>query len=274
MPTVGKPASSVMPGHDVGERTQRGRRLHASDCPPPGERPDASERPRSSSDRAERPVMVAVQAADPILGTGAAAYLRTRPGITPVPADAAEGADVILVLADEVSEEILAWMQHVASRKDPGRGRFVLVGGELRVTQLWRVISYGLVTVIRRKGCDYEQITQAILRIYQGHVQMPEAEFRSLVKRPRPEPVQTELLEPPGPGTGEPTGRGADRTTLNRREYDVLRLLAEGLGTREISVRLNYSERTVKNIIHRLTTRLKLRNRVHAVAYALRNGLL
>ena len=33
-------------------------------------------------------------------------------------------------------------------------------------------------------------------------------------------------------------------------------------------------ERTVKNIIHNVTSRLDLRNRTHAVAYAIRQGLI
>jgi DNA-binding NarL/FixJ family response regulator len=61
---------------------------------------------------------------------------------------------------------------------------------------------------------------------------------------------------------------------LNERELQVLRLAADGLDTAEIATRLCYSERTVKNVIHDVTTRLRLRNRSHAVAYALREGLI
>jgi DNA-binding NarL/FixJ family response regulator len=55
---------------------------------------------------------------------------------------------------------------------------------------------------------------------------------------------------------------------------EVLRLLADGLDTSEIAHKLAYSERTVKNVVHDVTTRLQLRNRSHAVAYALREGLI
>jgi DNA-binding NarL/FixJ family response regulator len=55
---------------------------------------------------------------------------------------------------------------------------------------------------------------------------------------------------------------------------EVLRLVAEGLDTGEIAKRLSYSERTIKNVIHDVVTRLNLRNRSHAVAYALREGLI
>ena len=40
------------------------------------------------------------------------------------------------------------------------------------------------------------------------------------------------------------------------------------MDTGEIASKLSYSERTVKNVMHGLTTRLHLRNRAHAVAYA------
>jgi DNA-binding NarL/FixJ family response regulator len=63
-------------------------------------------------------------------------------------------------------------------------------------------------------------------------------------------------------------------TGLSPREVDVLRLVADGLDTGEIADSLNYSERTVKNVLHELTTRLQLRNRSHAVAYAVREGLI
>ena len=54
----------------------------------------------------------------------------------------------------------------------------------------------------------------------------------------------------------------------------MLRLVADGLDTSEIASRMCYSERTVKNVLHDLTTRLQLKNRTHAVAYAVREGLI
>ncbi|MBN6042316.1 response regulator transcription factor [Amycolatopsis sp. 195334CR] len=61
---------------------------------------------------------------------------------------------------------------------------------------------------------------------------------------------------------------------LSPREIQVLRLLAEGRDTAEIAAELAYAERTVKNILSGLLTRLELRNRTHAVAHALRHGLI
>ena len=68
--------------------------------------------------------------------------------------------------------------------------------------------------------------------------------------------------------------RGLTFSGLTEREAAVLRLLADGYDTAEVGRRLYYSERTVKNIIHDVTSRLELRNRAHAVAYAIREGLI
>jgi DNA-binding NarL/FixJ family response regulator len=64
------------------------------------------------------------------------------------------------------------------------------------------------------------------------------------------------------------------REALTPREIEVLRLMADGHDTAEIAVQLCYSERTVKNVLYGITSRLKLRNRSHAVAYALRAGMI
>ncbi len=61
---------------------------------------------------------------------------------------------------------------------------------------------------------------------------------------------------------------------LAHRELMALRLLADGCDTREIARHLCYSERTVKSIIGTVTERLGVRNRTHAVAHAIRHGLI
>lgn len=68
---------------------------------------------------------------------------------------------------------------------------------------------------------------------------------------------------------GSPTAAG-----WSAREIEVLRLLADGLSTREVARTLAYSERTIKNVVYDLTTRNGLRNRTHAVAVAVRAGVV
>lgn len=68
--------------------------------------------------------------------------------------------------------------------------------------------------------------------------------------------------------------RGLSLSRLTDREQQVLRLIAEGHATREVALELSYSERTVKNVLHDVVTKLGVRSRSHAVAYAVRHGLI
>ncbi|HYN94203.1 MAG TPA: response regulator transcription factor [Pilimelia sp.] len=61
---------------------------------------------------------------------------------------------------------------------------------------------------------------------------------------------------------------------LNARERSVLRLLAEGMDTRGIAEDLCFSERTVKNVVHDVLTKLNCRTRAQAVALATREGVI
>jgi DNA-binding NarL/FixJ family response regulator len=60
---------------------------------------------------------------------------------------------------------------------------------------------------------------------------------------------------------------------LTRRELEVL-LIADGEANREIAQRLFVSDETVKSHVRNIFARLQARSRVHAVAIALRHGLL
>jgi DNA-binding NarL/FixJ family response regulator len=66
----------------------------------------------------------------------------------------------------------------------------------------------------------------------------------------------------------------ARSSQLTNREEQVLRLIADGHATREVAAELCYSERTVKNVLHDVVTKLGARTRSHAVAHAVRAGLI
>jgi DNA-binding NarL/FixJ family response regulator len=61
---------------------------------------------------------------------------------------------------------------------------------------------------------------------------------------------------------------------LTEREQQVLALIAAGHPTREVAQQLCYSERTVKNVLHDVVTKLNARSRSQAVAFAVREGLI
>jgi DNA-binding NarL/FixJ family response regulator len=58
---------------------------------------------------------------------------------------------------------------------------------------------------------------------------------------------------------------------LTPREEQVMRLVADGLGNREIAEQLNLSEHTVKNYMFHIFDKLGISNRVELVLYAVSN---
>ena len=75
------------------------------------------------------------------------------------------------------------------------------------------------------------------------------------------------------PENGTPARPGG-RAQLTDREQQVLTLIAAGHPTREVALELSYSERTVKNVLHDVVTKLNARSRSQAVAFAVREGLI
>jgi DNA-binding NarL/FixJ family response regulator len=83
-----------------------------------------------------------------------------------------------------------------------------------------------------------------------------------------PADVLPRLLE--RAGRVAPAAPGA----LTQREREVLRMLADGQDTRAIAAGLCYSERTVKNVVHDVLTKLNCRTRAQAVGLATRAGVI
>jgi DNA-binding NarL/FixJ family response regulator len=70
--------------------------------------------------------------------------------------------------------------------------------------------------------------------------------------------------------------QGGDRTrsVLTPREIEIVKMVAEGFGNREVAERLFISEGTVKTHLHTIYEKLGLKGRVQLVAYVRENGLL
>lgn len=84
--------------------------------------------------------------------------------------------------------------------------------------------------------------------------------------------VVTALMN--GGTTSSRTDRWGDRSQVTGRQREVLALMAAGHSNAAIADLLGCSEHTVKNVIYELMARLGVRNRAHAVAYAVRTGLI
>ena len=63
-------------------------------------------------------------------------------------------------------------------------------------------------------------------------------------------------------------------TGLTSRERDILNAIVQGDSNREIAVQLGLSEKTVKNYVSDILSKLHVRDRTEAAVYALRMGLV
>ena len=71
-----------------------------------------------------------------------------------------------------------------------------------------------------------------------------------------------------------PKQPGLPYDALSQRELEVLQHAAEGLSNRQIAERLVISEKTVKNHVANIFSKLHVNDRTQAVLYALRQGLV
>ena len=69
-------------------------------------------------------------------------------------------------------------------------------------------------------------------------------------------------------------GNGERFATLTARERGIVALIADGLRNKEISVRLNISETTVRHHLTSIFAKLAVSDRLALVVYAFRNGLV
>ncbi|MFD1146965.1 LuxR C-terminal-related transcriptional regulator [Saccharothrix hoggarensis] len=195
-------------------------------------------------------VPVAVVARDPMLEAGAASALRGHPELVVVPADDAEAAHVTVVMVDEVDRAVL---DLVRTR----RGAVVLVVADLTPAQALHAVLSGVRGLLRRRDAGAERLARAVLAAAAGDCTVP-----------------PDLLDQLHGTEAAPSGSVLAGAGLSERERAVLSLVAEGHETGEIAKKLCYSPRTVTTVVHDITYRFRLRNRAHAVAYALRAGLL
>jgi DNA-binding NarL/FixJ family response regulator len=70
------------------------------------------------------------------------------------------------------------------------------------------------------------------------------------------------------------SSRTHEMSELSSREYEIVRLIADGLSNRDIGKRLMLSEKTVKNHVSHILAKLKVNARSGVAVYAVRNGLV
>ena len=76
------------------------------------------------------------------------------------------------------------------------------------------------------------------------------------------------------PRDGQATKDGQELESLTPREMEVLAMLAEGLGNKEIAWRMGISEHTVKFHVASILGKMDASSRTEAVALGIRRGLI
>ncbi len=104
------------------------------------------------------------------------------------------------------------------------------------------------------KSADAEEVIQAIREVVKGGAVFP----------PRLTALLLEAMTRPAP----------NQVAFTERELAVLRLIARGLGNKEIAARLSLSENTVKTHVRNILSKLNARSRAEAAAYAVRAGIV
>ncbi|MCX4406013.1 response regulator transcription factor [Streptomyces sp. NBC_01549] len=199
---------------------------------------------------------VAVYSEDPLTRAGLISNIERSPQLALTTMRESTTAVVAVGSADSFAMSLLR------SLSTPANTRFVLVveGG-------WHVepsvaAEHGVRAVLWRAEISPAVLLQAVQAVAAGHAWLPPVIQRELLEQI--EYVQRVVLHP----------RGLSASGLTSREIDVLRLVSEGLDLSEIAVKMSYSERTIKKILSAVLRRLGLRNRVHAVSYAIRAGII
>jgi DNA-binding NarL/FixJ family response regulator len=224
-------------------------------------------------------IPVWVKALDPLSQFGLVHALRHRPEVVLItdadlaslqgrnvrsvlgqPADQRTAPPVVALIA--VDSLDTASVQVLRSATQRGCRRTVLIGSMLDDDALMTAVELGVSGVLRRTEATADRIVHLLQTAAAGDGSLPPDLLGRLLGQVSR--MQRHVMAP----------RGLSNTGLSDRETQVLRLVADGKDTQEIARELSYSERTVKNVLHDVTSRLQLRNRSHAVAYALREGLI
>ena len=204
-------------------------------------------------------VRVALQAMDPVSHAGLVALLQFRGDISVLRPQQRADAEVLVAAAERLTPDVVAALRRAGAETG---APIVLICQEVAEAELMTAVECRVVAILPRPAVTADRLAHSVLAAAAGGGVMPPNLVGELLKHI--ERLQRDVLTP----------HGLNTSGLTPREIDVLRLMADGLDTSEIAGELSYSERTVKNVIYGVTHRLKLRNRSHAVAYALRSGMI
>ena len=191
----------------------------------------------------------------PIVRQGLSAVIASDPGIDLV-AEAMNGEDSIeafrrhrpdVTLMDLHLPTMTGVEAIIAIRTDFPDARIAVMTTESGDVQIQRALAAGARGYLH-KGKPMREVLALIHEVHAGRMSIPSS-------------IATQLIEHLG------------EKQLSGRELQVLRLVARGDRNREIGLKLDITEETVKMHLKNATAKLAARDRTHAVSIAIRLGI-
>jgi DNA-binding NarL/FixJ family response regulator len=192
---------------------------------------------------------VCIEATDPVAASGLSAILTQRPWLTLTEAAA---CDVLILLTDTVDDQLLATMR-AAFQARGGALSCVIIACEISERRLTEAAELGLIGLLQRATAEPSRVCDIVSLARSVHPVLPSSVLPTLLDEFR---------------------RAGPADAMSEREAEVLSLYADGLSAADVGRQLDLSVRTIRKIEQEVVTRLNLRNRTHAVAYAFRAGVL
>ncbi|HEY6968543.1 MAG TPA: response regulator transcription factor [Candidatus Angelobacter sp.] len=162
-------------------------------------------------------------------------------------------ADVIVVDVDNAA--VANAVIKLAEALPAGSGLIALIDNPV-TAWVTKAIHAGINAILSREVTS-EELQLAVQAVEAGLVLLHPSSARTL-------PIQNLPIDLDSP-SAEP---------LTPREREVLRLASDGLGNKEIAVRLNISEHTVKFHVSSILGKLGAATRAEAVSQGIRKGML
>ena len=199
--------------------------------------------------------------------------------VGPADVDRARVALVITEAADEAAAKVVKAIQR------DGVKRVVLVAARFDEVGVLATVAAGVTSFLRRSEATSARLTETIREADECGCQLPEGLIRRASEALPSTPV---AIGGPSDASGMPPVRPAAPAIIDLREHagttltlqltsretEVLRLVADGYDTSDIADQLAYSESTIKGVLAKIMSRLDARNRCHAVAMVVREGLI
>jgi two-component system, NarL family, response regulator YdfI len=167
--------------------------------------------------------------------------------------DLADEAEVILV--DAGASPLEEWIASFQERRNLRGARVVLLSEQGSAAFVNRAIQAGVRGILPPE-VEPEQFSAALEAVAQGLVVIHPSEVAARAVR-SPAMDFAQAVE-----------------VLTAREREVLQMLSQGLGNKEIAARLGISEHTVKFHVASILGKLGAGTRTEAVSIALRRGLI